>query len=98
MIRRKRLFLPVDLRYTVSFEKPQPWAWRAEVRRWEVWEAEDRMKQLVLRLWHDEAGQDLAEYTILIVLIAIAAIGAVGLVGTQVTQVFMDAGNQLPAP
>ncbi len=56
------------------------------------------MKQLLRNLWRDESGQDLAEYTMLIVLIAIAAIGAVGFLGGQVNQGLTDAGNQLFAP
>ena len=39
------------------------------------------MKKLLWNLWQDESGQDLAEYTMLIVLIAIACIGAVTALG-----------------
>ena len=42
------------------------------------------MKLFLLRLWQDESGQDLAEYTMLIVLIAIAAIGSVTTLGNGV--------------
>jgi Flp pilus assembly pilin Flp len=42
------------------------------------------MTQFLRNLWQDEAGQDLAEYTMLIVLIAIACIGAVTALGEGV--------------
>jgi Flp pilus assembly pilin Flp len=42
------------------------------------------MKQRIRKLWRDESGQDLAEYTMLIVLIAIACIGAVTALGDGV--------------
>ena len=60
------------------------------------------MKQLLLRLWQDESGQDLAEYTMLIVLIAIACIGAVTTLGGGVQTGLSDAAGSLftgaPAP
>ncbi len=39
------------------------------------------MKAVLRKLWRDESGQDLAEYTMLIVLIAIACIGAITALG-----------------
>ncbi len=41
------------------------------------------MKKWIQRLWLDESGQDMAEYTLLIVLIAIAAVGSVTAFGTN---------------
>ena len=60
------------------------------------------MKQFLLNLWRDESGQDLAEYTMLIVLIAIACIGAVTTLGSGVQTGLSDASTTLftgaPAP
>jgi pilus assembly protein Flp/PilA len=53
------------------------------------------MKQLVRNLWRDESGQDLAEYTLLIVLIAIACIGAVTALGGGVEAGMNDAAAGL---
>ncbi len=53
------------------------------------------MKQLLLKLWQDESGQDLAEYTMLLVLIAIAAIAATTFLGNQVNAGMTEAGNSL---
>jgi Flp pilus assembly pilin Flp len=49
------------------------------------------MKALLRRLWREEAGQDLAEYTLLITLIAIACIGAVAGLGEGVQAGMADA-------
>ena len=60
------------------------------------------MKQFLLNLWRDESGQDLAEYTMLIVLIAIACIGAVTTLGSGVQTRLSNASTTLftgaPAP
>ena len=53
------------------------------------------MKQLLLNLWQDESGQDLAEYTMLIVLIAILALGAVGVLGSNIESELDNAGTSL---
>lgn len=53
------------------------------------------MKQVLWKLWRDESGQDLAEYTMLIVLIAIACIGAVTALGTGVQGGLNDAAGAL---
>ncbi len=53
------------------------------------------MKQLLLNLWQDESGQDLAEYTMLIVLIAIVALGAVSVLGSNIESELDSAGTTL---
>lgn len=46
------------------------------------------MLKFLKMLWNDEAGQDLAEYAILIGLIAIVVIGAITLLGANLNTVF----------
>ncbi len=41
------------------------------------------MKNLMIRLWKEEEGQDLTEYALLVVLIALVAITAVTRVGDR---------------
>ena len=53
------------------------------------------MTKFFRNLWQDEAGQDLAEYTMLIVLIAIACIGAVTALGTGVQGGLNEAAGAL---
>lgn len=53
------------------------------------------MKKLLIGLYRDESGQDLAEYTMLIVLIAIACIGAVTALGGGVQDGLQTAADGL---
>ncbi len=53
------------------------------------------MKNLVLRLWHDEAGQDLTEYALLMVLIALASIVAMKGLATAISNVYGNAASNL---
>jgi pilus assembly protein Flp/PilA len=46
---------------------------------------------------HEEEGQDLLEYALLIALIALVCVGAVALAGTKVSQVFENIAGQIPA-
>jgi pilus assembly protein Flp/PilA len=48
-------------------------------------------------LVHQDDGQDLLEYALLIALIALVCVGAVALAGTSVSQVFANIAAQIPA-
>ena len=49
---------------------------------------EDRMKDLMMQLWQDESGQDLAEYALLLGLITVAVVGVIVIIGEQVLALF----------
>ncbi len=53
------------------------------------------MKQLLLKLWRDESGQDLTEYALLLVLIALAAVASVQTLGNAINNVFNNAFTNL---
>ena len=57
-----------------------------------------KMKQLLVRLWHDDSGQDLIEYALLVVLLALAAVVAIGQLGNAVNKVFSNANVNLTTP
>ena len=59
---------------------------------------EGRMTKFLRTLWHDESGQDLAEYTMLVVLIAVVALLAVQTLGTTITAEIDSASTQLFTP
>jgi Flp pilus assembly pilin Flp len=40
------------------------------------------------KLWHDDYGQDIAEYAIILAVLLVLAIGVVKLIGTNSTAVF----------
>ena len=53
------------------------------------------MKQLALRLWREEAGQDLTEYALLMVLIALASIVAMKTLAGAISNVYTNAASNL---
>ena len=53
------------------------------------------MKNVFMRLWKEEEGQDLIEYALLIVLMSLAAIGSIGGLATAVNGVFATAATKL---
>ncbi len=53
------------------------------------------MKNLVLRLWHDEAGQDLTEYALLMVLIALFCVVAMRTLAQAISNVYVNAASNL---
>ena len=55
------------------------------------------MKNVFMRLWKEEDGQDLIEYALLIVLMSLAAIGSIGGLATAVNGVFGKAAGRRPA-
>ncbi len=53
------------------------------------------MKNLLSTLWHDDSGQDLAEYALLFALIAIVAIASLIVIGGGISDVFTGVGDEL---
>jgi pilus assembly protein Flp/PilA len=53
------------------------------------------MKQLLIRLWREEDGQDLTEYALLLVLLTLAAVGSLSTLATAVNGVFVNVATNL---
>lgn len=53
------------------------------------------MKTFCMRLWRDEQGQDLIEYTLMLAFVALASAAMMGSVGTSVSQIFSKTNTQL---
>ena len=53
------------------------------------------MKHLLLRLWHEESGQDLTEYALLLVLLALAAVGSLSALANAINATFSKAVGNL---
>ena len=53
------------------------------------------MTELLKRLWHEEEGQDLTEYALLLVLIALFAVAAMGNLGSAISSAFSNASANL---
>jgi pilus assembly protein Flp/PilA len=53
------------------------------------------MKTLVVRLFHEESGQDLIEYALVAAVIALGAIAAMGTLQNAISNAFGGVGNSL---
>jgi len=53
------------------------------------------MKNLFVRLWKEQEGQDLTEYALLLVLLSLAAVGALGTLANAINNVFTNAATNL---
>jgi pilus assembly protein Flp/PilA len=53
------------------------------------------MKNLMIRLWKEEEGQDLTEYALLLVLLSLAAIASLGALASSINSVFNKAATNL---
>jgi Flp pilus assembly pilin Flp len=56
---------------------------------------ERAMSKLPKRLWHDESGQDLTEYALLVALIGLSAIVGMNSLAQAVSNVFTNAAANL---
>lgn len=77
---RKVAFLPCEAILTIRPQKKT--------------KGERFMKQAFLRFVNDEQGQDIVEYSLLIVIIALGAILVLAGLGTSISEVFTKLKNQ----
>ena len=56
------------------------------------------MSELLKRLWHEEQGQDLAEYVLIAVLITLAAVAGMGFLANVINNKFSGIGSDLETP
>ena len=53
------------------------------------------MSKLVRRLWSDEAGQDIAEYAVMLAVILVLVVGTVRLIGSNANNAFSSVASSL---
>jgi Flp pilus assembly pilin Flp len=55
----------------------------------------EKMKNILVTLWREDAGQDLVEYALLVVLISLAAIAAMNNLASGISDAFQNAVTNL---
>jgi len=50
-------------------------------------------RNLCVQLWSDEAGQDIAEYSVMLAVILVIVVGTVRLIGSNASNVFSQVGS-----
>ena len=55
----------------------------------------ENMSELIRRLWRDEAGQDIAEYAVMLAVILGLVVGTVRLIGSSANNAFSNVASSL---
>jgi Flp pilus assembly pilin Flp len=50
---------------------------------------------LVRKLWHDQEGQDIAEYAVMLAVILVIVVGTVRLIGSNANNVFSSVASSV---
>lgn len=53
------------------------------------------MSKLMRRLWREDAGQDIAEYAVMLAVILVLVVGTVRLIGSNANNVFSNAASSI---
>jgi Flp pilus assembly pilin Flp len=53
------------------------------------------MNHFMKRLWADEEGQDIAEYSVMLAVILVIVVGTVRLIGSNANNVFSNVGSAI---
>ena len=53
------------------------------------------MKHVLLALWKEEKGQDIAEYAVMLAVILVIVVGTIKLIGTNANTVFSNVASSL---
>ncbi len=53
------------------------------------------MVNLIRRLWSDDAGQDIAEYAVMLAVILVLVVGTVRLIGSNANNAFSNVASSL---
>jgi Flp pilus assembly pilin Flp len=55
----------------------------------------EQMRKLMNRLWTEDAGQDIAEYAVMLAVILVLVVGTVRLIGSNSNSVFSQAASSI---
>ena len=53
------------------------------------------MQELVLRMWSNDEGQDIAEYAVMLAVILVIVVGTVSLIGNNANNIFSEIASSL---
>jgi Flp pilus assembly pilin Flp len=55
----------------------------------------DQMSKLMQRLWQEDAGQDIAEYAVMLAVILVLVVGTVRLIGSNANNAFSSVASSI---
>jgi Flp pilus assembly pilin Flp len=53
------------------------------------------MAKLMHHIWHDDQGQDVAEYAVMLAVILVIVVGTIRLIGSNANNVFSSVGSSI---
>jgi Flp pilus assembly pilin Flp len=53
------------------------------------------MTDLIVKLWTDDKGQDIAEYAVMLAVILVIVVGTIRLIGSNANNVFSSAASSI---
>ena len=53
------------------------------------------MKELLLRIWSDDQGQDIAEYAVMLAVILVIVVGTIHLIGSQANNIISQTASAI---
>jgi Flp pilus assembly pilin Flp len=53
------------------------------------------MAKLLQHIWHDDQGQDVAEYAVMLAVILVIVVGTIRLIGSNANNVFSSVGSSI---
>jgi Flp pilus assembly pilin Flp len=53
------------------------------------------MAKLLHHFWHDDQGQDVAEYAVMLAVILVIVVGTIRLIGSNANNVFSSVGSSI---
>jgi Flp pilus assembly pilin Flp len=53
------------------------------------------MRKLIVRLWSEEEGQDIAEYAVMLAVILVLVVGTIRLIGSNANTVFSNVASSI---
>jgi Flp pilus assembly pilin Flp len=53
------------------------------------------MRNFLSKLWSEDAGQDVAEYSVMLAVILVIVVGTIRLIGSNASNVFSNVGSSI---
>ena len=53
------------------------------------------MKDILVRLWREDEGQDIAEYAVMLAVILVIVVGTIRLIGTNANTIFSSVASSI---
>jgi Flp pilus assembly pilin Flp len=54
-----------------------------------------QMKEVLRKMWHDDEGQDIAEYAVMLAVILVIVVGTIRLIGSNANNVFSSVASSI---